>query len=60
MRTGNVSGFSIAFGLLVAALLVEWARIEMLQAKRERVSRNNRAAAAVRQGTTASLQRVAP
>ena len=35
-----MSGFSIAFALLVAALLVEWPRIQILQAKRAR--RRNR------------------
>jgi len=33
-----MSGFSIAFGLLVAGLLVEWARIEIVRVKRERPS----------------------
>jgi len=34
-----MTGFSIFFGVFVAALLVEWARIEIAEANRRRSAR---------------------
>jgi len=39
-----MSGFSIFFGVFVAALLAEWGRIEILRANRERSRRRGKPA----------------